>query len=115
MHCVFIDTNSKAVATIKQNLETTGLSDRGEVRHTDALLYLRNGSKEFDFIYVAPPQYKGLWIDAVHTIAARGKRRARHRADDPKEYEALELSIFEETEQRKYGNTILVFFGQTVG
>jgi hypothetical protein len=33
---------------------------------------------------------------------------------DPKEYEALTLAPFRETEQRKYGNTLLVFYRPTV-
>ena len=113
-HCVFLDTNAKAIATIKHNLEATGFSDQAEVRHTDAFLYLKNTTRSFDLIYVAPPQYKGIWVEAMRLIAERpsllnpaGQIIVQI---DPKEYEELDLAAFEETQQRKYGSTVLVFF-----
>ena len=116
-HCVFLDTNAKAVKVIKENLETTQLSDRAEVRHTDAFIYLKNTAKVFDLIFVAPPQYKGVWIEAMHIIAERPHLLASGGQIivqiDPKEYEPLELTAFEETEQRRYGSTILVFYNHT--
>lgn len=113
-HCVFLDTNARAVATIKDNLNTCGLSDRAEVRHTDAFIYLKNSTKSFDLIYVAPPQYEGIWIEAMRALAER-PHLLTDRGNvivqiDPKEYEALDLSTLHETARRKYGNTVLVFF-----
>lgn len=112
--CVFIDTNAKAVATIKDNLETTRLSEKAEVRHTDAFVYLKNCSRSFDLIFVAPPQYKGIWIEAMRVIAERphliqpgGEVIAQI---DPKEYEALDMETLSEQSQRKYGNTLFVFY-----
>lgn len=113
-HCVFLDTNAKAVATIKHNLDVTGLTAQAEVRHTDAFIYLKNTTRSFDLIFVAPPQYKGIWIEALHLIAERPhllKSSGRVIVQiDPKEYEALDLAAFKETQQRRYGNTVLVFY-----
>jgi 16S rRNA (guanine966-N2)-methyltransferase len=114
-HCVFLDVNARAVATIRDNLTTCDLADRAEVRHTDAFIYLRNTQKSFDLIYVAPPQYKGIWVEALRTIAERPHLLA-HAGKiivqiDPKEYEQLQLESLQELSQRSYGNTILVFFG----
>jgi 16S rRNA (guanine966-N2)-methyltransferase len=113
--CVFLDTNAKAVQTIKHNLEVTDLVQKGEVRHTDAFGYLRNTTKSFDLIYVAPPQYKGIWIEAMKHIAERPNLLTKDGSVivqiDPKEYEELSLSLLHETEQRKYGSTVLVFYG----
>lgn len=113
-HCVFLDTSAKAVATIKHNLEATALTDRAEVRHTDAFLYLKNTTRSFDLMYVAPPQYKGIWIEAMRLIAERPSLLSPNGQIivqiDPKEYEELELAAFKETQQRKYGSTVLVFF-----
>lgn len=113
-NCIFLDTSAKAVATIKDNLNTTGLADKAEVRHTDAFLYLKNTQHSFDLIYVAPPQYKGIWIEAMRLIAER-PHLLRPNGQiivqiDPKEYEQVELSAFSEKQQRKYGSTVLVFF-----
>lgn len=116
-HCVFLDTNAKAVATIKENLATCGLADRAEVRHTDAFLYLKNTQRSFNLIYIAPPQYKGIWIEAMRTIAERPHLLAPQGTVivqiDPKEYEPLELQTLCEQAQRRYGNTVLVFFSTT--
>lgn len=117
-HCVFLDTNARAVATIKANLQTTGLVDKAEVRHTDAFIYLKNTNKTFDLIFVAPPQYKGLWIEAMRLIAERPHLVSDHGniivQIDPKEFEPLELLTFKEIQQRKYGNTLLVFYTKTL-
>lgn len=116
-HCVFLDTNARAVATIKHNLEVTDLAAKAEVRHTDAFVYLKNTTRGFDLIYVAPPQYKGIWIEAMRLIAERphlinsgGQVIVQI---DPKEYEQLDLETLEEAQQRKYGSTILVFYQVT--
>jgi 16S rRNA (guanine(966)-N(2))-methyltransferase RsmD len=113
-HCVFLDTNARAVATIKENLATTQLTERGEVRHTDAFVYLKNCAKTFDLIFVAPPQYKGIWIEAMRMIAERPHLVAPKGhvivQIDPKEYEELCLETLSEVSQRKYGNTLFVFY-----
>jgi 16S rRNA (guanine966-N2)-methyltransferase len=123
-HCTFIDLGHQAVATIKKNLAVTGFSGRAEVRHTDALGFLRESSRSFDLIYVAPPQYKNLWVEVMHEIARRPDvmRRPSLQSEeqqgpalavvqiDPKEYESLDLGAVREIRQKRYGNTLIVFF-----
>ena len=113
-HCVFLDLARRAHKTIVENLETTELSDLAETRHTDAFAYLKNCSKEFDLVYVAPPQYQTLWSQAMYALAERPEIVADTGQVivqiDPSEYEALGLVAFEEVSQRKYGNTLLVFY-----
>lgn len=113
-HCIFVDLSREAVRTIHENLEHTGLSAHAEVRTTDAFRYLRHTHKSFDLIYVAPPQFHTLWEQALHTIAERPDLVSAQgmviAQIDPREYEALQLAAFAEIEQRKYGNTLLVFY-----
>ena len=123
-HSTFIDATPKAIATIKKNLATTGFSDRAEVRQADAFAYLRGTKRSFDLIYIAPPQYKGLWVEAMQLIAERPEmlERPAGESDDPgssglaivqihpKEYQGLDLNELHETRQKRYGNTLLVFF-----
>jgi 16S rRNA (guanine966-N2)-methyltransferase len=115
-HCVFLDVNARAVLTIKDNLATCDLTERAEVRHTDAFIYLKNAQKSFDLIYIAPPQYRGIWIEALRTLAERPHLLAPQGKVivqiDPKEYEPLELHTIKERSQRTYGNTVLVFFSR---
>jgi len=113
-YCYFTDSSPKAVRTIKENLETTELTNLAEARNQDAFTFLRNSRKQFDIIYVAPPQYKGIWIEVLHVIAERPQLLKQGGEIivqiDPKEYELLTLTEFGEVEQRKYGNTLLVFY-----
>jgi 16S rRNA (guanine966-N2)-methyltransferase len=113
-HCTFLDLSAKAVETIKENLTRTKLQNQAEVRHTDAFTYLKNCKKSFDLIYVAPPQFKYLWVEAMQTIAEHPERITPQGEIivqiDPKEYETLAIDAFEEYRERSYGNTQLVFF-----
>jgi 16S rRNA (guanine966-N2)-methyltransferase len=78
----------------------------------------------FDLIYIAPPQYKNLWVEAMQQIAGRPEVLRRPSAEsgehptsglaivqiDPKEYESLDLGEIREMRQKRYGNSLLVFF-----
>jgi 16S rRNA (guanine966-N2)-methyltransferase len=125
--CTFIDRAASAVATIMTNLEGTGLAQNAEVLRGDALNYLRETDRKFDFIYVAPPQQKQLWIAAMRRLAQRPELLDGPVADpdaggtsgiaiaqiDPREYEYLEIGGIRETRQKRYGNTLLVFYERT--
>jgi 16S rRNA (guanine966-N2)-methyltransferase len=122
--CTFTELAHAAVATIKKNLATTGLADRALVLKTDAFEYLKTTTKTFDLIYVAPPQYQNLWSEAMHLIADRPellRAPALESGEDeaaaqvivqihPKEYRSLDLDNVREVRQKRYGNTLLVFF-----
>jgi 16S rRNA (guanine(966)-N(2))-methyltransferase RsmD len=125
-HCTFTELGHRAIVTIKKNLKATALSDRAEVLHTDAFAYLQTTDKTFDLIYIAPPQYKRMWIEALQILAGRPELLRRPAADtsgdsdqerglaivqiDPKEYEAFEFGTLTEVRQKRYGSTLLLFF-----
>ena len=118
-NCIFLDLEEKAVKTIKANLDKThfpyaSAQDPAQVRHTDAFTFLRNTVKEFDFIFVAPPQYLSLWVQAMHIIAERPQLLSPQGKIvvqiDPSEYEALQLSEFEEKTSKTYGKSMLLFY-----
>lgn len=112
--CTFLDLGEAAVRTIRRNLETTNLADRAEVHRVDALTFLKTTSRTFDLIYVAPPQYKGIWANALRQIAAHPELLRPGgliiTQIDPKEYEPLDLGPFQEDRQKRYGSTLLVFY-----
>lgn len=112
---VFIDIQKIAIDTIHINLEKTGLGDAAMVFRRDAFEFIHNFDQEpFDYIYIAPPQYQGLWHKAVKVIDQRIKClnpdawviAQMH----PEEYQHLELTHLDEFDQRRYGSTLLVFF-----
>lgn len=114
-HAVFIDLDRIAIKTIQENLEITRLADRAEVLRTDAFAYLQRGKPEaFEYIYVAPPQYKGMWKEALLSI---DRNPIRLHPDgivvvqmDPSEREDLPLQILQAYDERIYGSTLLWFF-----
>lgn len=111
----FIDLNRQAVQTIQANLEITQLKARAEVLRMDAFQYLQQPpDRRFDYIYIAPPQYKDMWLKALRLLDANP---AWLEPDawiiaqiHPVEYTPLELAHLSEFDQRKYGSTLLVFY-----
>jgi 16S rRNA (guanine(966)-N(2))-methyltransferase RsmD len=111
----FIENDRLAVNTIQSNLHAAGFAQQGRVLRSDVFIYLRNDPRDgFDYIHVAPPQYAGLWIETLKALDARptwvnpdGLIVAQI---DPKEYQSLPLTNFNEVDERKYGNTLLVFY-----
>ena len=113
-HAVFIEKNRKAQETIKANLLHTRLSERAEIVRGDAFAYLQGVPRPFHYIYIAPPQYRRLWIEALMLIDDRPSWLAEDGEIivqiHPREYEAVTLEYFEEIERRQYGSTLLVFY-----
>ena len=115
---VFLDTRLRAIETIRDNLSLTGLADRAEVLRKDALVYLKTAPyRGFDYVYIAPPQYQGLWSNAVERVDSvpawlnpGGWAIAQI---DPSEFAELRLRKLALFDQRRYGNTMLCFFAVT--
>jgi 16S rRNA (guanine966-N2)-methyltransferase len=117
---LFIDLERKAILTIQDNLTMTRLADRAEVRRANALDVLKlDPPRIFDYIYIAPPQYKGIWKETLHTLDAHpqwiNETSSVIVQIDPQEIEPLELHTLEVEDQRKYGNTVLWFFRKQTG
>ena len=101
--------------TIKENLTHTRLEDRATVRLGDAFSYLESTSEQFDVIYIAPPQYQGIWVGALTAVALR---HAKLLAADglivvqiaPKEYQEINHPNIVLDRQKSYGTTMLCFY-----
>ncbi|MBL7183658.1 MAG: 16S rRNA (guanine(966)-N(2))-methyltransferase RsmD [Anaerolineae bacterium] len=111
---VFVERNRRAIETIKENLKTTGLAAQAEVVRADVFRFLaREPAQQFDLIYIAPPQYKGLWAETLLALDRRGFLTEGGLAIAqiyPKEYREMELKSLELVDQRKYGSTMLCFY-----
>jgi len=111
----FVDLEPKAIKTIQDNLAVTKLADKAVVKRADALKLIEQPPFEaFDYIYIAPPQYKSLWLDALKLLDTN---EAWINPDtevivqiDPHEEAEIELKHLESIDKRKYGNTLLWFF-----
>lgn len=114
-HVTFIDLDRRAVDTVRDNLALTRFTDRAVVRRADALAVIRSGpDRRYDLIYVAPPQYKNLWVDAVQALDDKPEWLPDDTRVivqiDPSERQDLTLKRLTLTDERKYGKTLLLFY-----
>lgn len=110
----FVERSAQALAVIRHNLVLTGLEARAEVVGRDVFAYLRADASPFDLIFIAPPQWRGLWARAVQLLdgrpgwlAAGTLVVAQH---DPAESAALELRHLRPSGERTYGRVRFSFF-----
>ena len=113
----FTDSNRAPIEIIKHNVEHCGFGSQAEIRRADAFAYLSTPpDKLFEYIYIAPPQYKDMWSKALELV----DENAGWLTEDgwvivqiaPREYRnhPVRLQNLEEFDQRKYGTTLLVFY-----
>jgi 16S rRNA (guanine(966)-N(2))-methyltransferase RsmD len=112
---VFIEKAHRAVGTIRRNLEATGLAERARVLQMDAFRYIQQAdpTDPFDYVYVAPPQYRDLW--AATLLALNEKPLLAEEGlvivqVHPKEYHALSTPNLSLVDERHYGSTALYFY-----
>ena len=111
----FTDLNRAPIETIRFNVEHCGFSSQSEIRRGDAFTLLSKGAEaKFEYIYIAPPQYREMWEKAVELVDEDPGWLSEDgwviSQIDPREYKSLALENLEEIEQRKYGSTMLIFY-----
>jgi len=117
---LFVDIERAAIQTIHDNLDATRLSEKAVVRRGDAFAILKQPpSQPFDFIYVAPPQYKGLWLGSLQALDQNPVWIPPGTSVivqiDPSEERPVSLTHLEMVDNRRYGNTLLWFFAAHEG
>ncbi len=112
----FVEWNPKAIRLIEQNLARTrlGTPENAEILQVDVFALLERPDRAFDYIFIAPPQYHGLWSRALHKLDEHPEWLAEDgwaiAQIHPREYEDLPLRHLEEFDQRRYGSVLLVFY-----
>ncbi|KAF0107132.1 MAG: hypothetical protein FD146_1973 [Anaerolineaceae bacterium] len=111
----FSELNRLPIETIKANLQTCGFSAQAEVRRGDAFAMLAAApDRAFDYVYIAPPQYKEMWSKALRALDANPGWLSEGAwviaQIHPREMEELELHHLEKFDERKYGSTLLIFY-----
>ena len=114
-HATFVERAASALADIRHNLGATHLAANAEVAGTDVFAYLRGNPAPFDVIFVAPPQWRGLWTRAVQLLDQRpgwlapdGVIVVQH---DPSESTDVPLQHLRVSGERTYGRVRFTFFG----
>jgi 16S rRNA (guanine966-N2)-methyltransferase len=114
-HATFVERTATALADIRHNLGATHLAASAEVRGVDVFAYLRGDPAPFDVIFVAPPQWRGLWTRAVQLLDQRpgwlapdGVIVVQH---DPAESTDISLQRLLMSGERTYGRVRFTLFG----
>jgi 16S rRNA (guanine966-N2)-methyltransferase len=115
---VFVEIGPAALRAIQSNLKTTEMEEGAEIVRADVFKYLTTNPQPFDYVFVAPPQYRGWWVQTLQLIDAEP---GWLREDgwvivqiNPTEYEAVELNNLVLFDQRTYGSVMLCFYAQPV-
>lgn len=111
----FNDRNRSAIQTININLKTTGFAPLAEVTSLDSFKLVSGATdKSFDYVYIAPPQYKKMWQKAILEL---DNNPGWLNPDawvivqiHPVEDELISPVHLIEFDRRKYGSTLLIFY-----
>ena len=112
---VLVERDARALRVIRENLLLAQVHERARVQRADVLAWLRSGRQQrFDIIYIAPPQYKGLWLQTLQLIDENpGWTHSDTQVVvqiDPAERQALTLERLAPFDERRYGNTLLWYY-----
>ncbi len=111
----FSELNRLPVETIKYNLQHCDFLEWAEVRRGDAFTMLSAPpDRAFDYVYIAPPQYKKMWSKALIALDANPGWLSEGAwvvvQIHPREEHAVDLNILERFDERRYGSTMLLFY-----
>lgn len=111
----FIEKNNTAYLILVENISKTDLITKTILIHGDAFDFVhRKSHNSFDYIFIAPPQYKQTWKKILHEIDTRPALMSKDAwviiQIDPREYENTLLKNLSEFDKRDYGNTRLIFY-----
>jgi 16S rRNA (guanine(966)-N(2))-methyltransferase RsmD len=123
----FIEMNYSVLKLVRENLKITGLGDRAETLHTNAFKFLQSHSsenqalpkgreREYDIIYVAPPQYHEMAAHALHMldrsrlVPETGMVIVQIHPKEGAVVVAVPLTRLVLTDERRYGSTLLLFY-----
>jgi len=122
----FIEMSHSVLKLVRENLRITGLADRAETLHADAFKFLQaqanaqpavdNTRREYDIIYIAPPQYHEMaaralaLLDSSPLVAETGLVIIQIHPKERAGVAAVPLTRLKLTDERRYGSTLLMFY-----
>ena len=110
----FVERDDAALGDLRWNLARTRLAERATVVRADVFEFLRRRPVAYDVVFVAPPQWKGLWEQALTALDAAPGWVADDGVvvvqTDPKEVRDVQLATLERYDLRRYGGVAFAFF-----
>ncbi len=114
-HATFVEISPRAYRVLKENLARTGFTDQACVIRGDAFGFLKGTPKTpYDFVYIAPPQYRRMWRKALEMLDLYPEWVRDEGIIvvqiDPREREPITLRHYALEQERRYGDTLLLFY-----
>jgi 16S rRNA (guanine(966)-N(2))-methyltransferase RsmD len=115
----FIELSAEIIRLVRENLALTRLEANAEVIRADAFTFLRDAHaqrRQYDIVYVAPPQYKQMAAQALERLdrapltAPGGLVIAQIHPRERSDFDARSLTCLRLYDERAYGSTLLLFF-----
>ncbi len=112
---LLVERDARAIRIIHENLKLAGVEKRAGVMRADVFDWLRTSPPQrHDLIYIAPPQYREMWSRTLHLLDER-PGWTHHDSQiivqiDPVERKGLALDRLTLMDERRYGNTLLMYY-----
>lgn len=114
--CVFVDVSKESISIVKSNIKKARVENESIVLNLDfkdAINKLKIQNNKFDVIFMDPPYYKNMFIDALEKIDEASLLKEdgiiiiEH---DTKDKFPDKIKNLIQTKSKKYGNTTLTFY-----
>lgn len=114
--CVFVDVSKESISIVKSNIKKARVENESIVLNLDfkdAINKLKLQNNKFDVIFMDPPYYKNMFIDALEKITEASLLKEdgiiiiEH---DTKDKFPEKINTIIQTKSKKYGNTTLTFY-----
>ncbi len=119
-HVVFVDHSRHSIRVIQDNLHTLGLEGKSEVYQMgaeNALTFLAEKNRQFDFVFLDPPYMQEsaplTWLTEIRqgqVLAEAAKVVLEH---DARVSVPDQMGMLRKVKERRYGNTALTIFKHT--
>ncbi len=110
----FVEQSNQVIKYLRRNLTTTNLITDALIYRMDARHFLTRNKEVYDIIFLAPPQYRQLWIETLNVIEQNPQCLKPDTQIivqiDPTEYTPFKTRCTQEVVIRRYGNVMFVFY-----
>ena len=116
LSATFVDVSKDSINIVKSNVKKARVENESTILNLDfktAIDRLNVQNKKFDIIFMDPPYYKNMFIDALSNIdnsdllSEDGIIVVEH---DTKDKFIDKIGRLEKSKEKKYGNTTLTFY-----